>query len=78
MPKPSPAHDRGETSSPSGAKSAASRKRTDVVRLVGARYRTMTPAEDRAAVATVAALMRALVRAGHGPPTADEVREAGA
>lgn len=39
------------------------------IRLVDVRFRIMTVEEDREAVATVAALIRALHRAGHHPPT---------
>lgn len=39
--------------------------------LVDVRYRTMSAEEDRAAVAAVAALVHALLRAGHRPPAAD-------
>lgn len=68
MPNPDAAQQDGDALSRPESGRAAPCGPAAKVRLIDICYRTMTAEEDRAAVAAVAALVSALLRAGHRPP----------
>jgi len=72
MPDPNATqHDADALLRPDSSRSAACEPAAPMC-LVDVRYRTMTAEEDRAAVAAVAALVRALQRSGDRPARPDE------
>lgn len=79
MPNPNPTHpDSTDVRSRADSGRPGTCEPAYGVRLVDPSYRTMTDEEERAAVSAVAALMRALLRAGHRPPADDDAEGDGA